>query len=36
MHDWEIIWMLPAVFAVGVMVLFMLIFKNEVIEFKEE
>ena len=36
MHDWEIIWMLPAAFAVGVMVLFMLIFKNEIIELKEE
>jgi len=36
MHDWEVIWMFPAAFAVGVMVLFILIFKNEIIELKEE
>ena len=30
MHDWEVIWMFPAAFAVGVMVLFILIFKNEI------
>ena len=35
-HNWEIIWMLPAAFAMGVMVLFMLIFKNETIELKKE
>ena len=36
LHDWETIWLLPAAFAVGVMILFMLIFKNEIIELKEE
>ena len=36
MHDWEVIWMFPAAFAVGVMLLFILIFKNEIIELKEE
>ena len=35
-HNWEIIWMLPAAFALGVMVLFILIFKNETIELKKE
>ena len=35
-HDWEVIWMLPAAFALGVMVLFILIFKNETIELKKE
>ena len=35
-HNWEVIWMLPAAFALGVMVLFMLIFKNETIELKKE
>lgn len=35
-HNWEVIWMLPAAFALGVMVLFMLIFKNEIIELKKE
>jgi len=34
-HNWEVIWMLPAAFALGVMVLFMLIFKNEIIELKK-
>ena len=34
-HNWEVIWLLPAAFAVGVMVLFMLIFKNEIIELKK-
>ena len=35
-HSWEMIWLLPAAFAVGVLVLFMLIFKDEKIELKEE
>ena len=35
-HQWEMIWLLPAAFAVGVLVLFMLIFKDEKIELKEE
>ena len=35
-HNWEVIWMLPAAFALGGMVLFMLIFKNEIIELKKE
>ena len=35
-HNWEMIWMLPAVFAVAVFLLFMLIFKDEEIELKEE
>jgi len=34
-HNWEVIWMIPAVFALGVMVLFMVIFKDEKIELKE-
>ena len=35
-HDWEVIWMIPAVFALGVMVLFVVIFKDEKIELKKE
>ncbi len=35
-HNWEMIWLLPAAFAVGVLVLFMLIFKDEKIELKEK
>ena len=35
-HNWEVIWMIPAVFALGVMVLFVVIFKDEKIELKEE
>ncbi len=35
-HNWEPIWFVPAIFAFGVMILFMLIFKNETIELKEE
>jgi len=35
-HNWEVIWMLPAAFALGVMVLFILIFRNETIELKKE
>ena len=36
LHNWEMIWMLPAAFAVAVLLLFMLIFKDEKIELKEE
>ena len=35
-HNWEVIWLIPAAFALGVMVLFMMIFKDEKIELKEE
>ena len=35
-HNWEMIWILPATFAIGVLVLFMLIFKDEKIEIKEQ
>jgi nucleoside transporter len=35
-HNWEVIWLIPAAFALGVMVLFMVIFKDEKIELKEE
>ncbi len=34
-HDWNRIWIFPAIFAVVVMVLFALFFKNEKIEYKE-
>jgi len=35
-HNWEVIWLLPAAFAMGVLILFMLIFRDEKIELKEE
>lgn len=34
-HDWNSIWTFPAIFALGVSVLFALFFKNEVIEYKK-
>ena len=34
-HDWQSVWVFPAIFAAGVMVLFALFFKNETIEYKE-
>ena len=34
-HTWANIWRFPAIFAVGVAVLFALLFKNEKIEYKE-
>ncbi|HEY5691359.1 MAG TPA: nucleoside permease [Cyclobacteriaceae bacterium] len=34
-HNWTGIWAFPAIFAFGVMALFVLFFKNEVIEYKE-
>lgn len=36
LHNWEMIWLLPAAFALVVLLLFMLIFKDEEIELKEE
>lgn len=36
LHDWSMIWLLPAGFALAVLALFMLIFKDENIELKEE
>ena len=35
LHDWKTIWTYPAIFALGVLVLFVLLFKNEKIEYKE-
>ena len=34
-HNWEDIWLFPALFAVGVFVLFAIFFKNEKIDYKE-
>jgi len=34
LHNWESIWFFPALFALGVLVLFALMFKNEKIEYK--
>ena len=34
-HNWNMIWKFPALFALGVFVLFLLIFKNEKINFKD-
>lgn len=33
-HSWSDIWMFPALFAVGVFILFALVFKNEKVEYK--
>ena len=33
-HDWDTIWKFPALFALGVFLLFLLIFKNEKLIFK--
>lgn len=33
-HIWDTIWMYPAAFALGVMILFMIFFRNEEIEYK--
>jgi nucleoside transporter len=34
-HVWKAIWTFPALFALGVMILFAIVFKNEKIEYKE-
>jgi MFS family permease len=34
LHDWNMIWKFPALFALCVFVLFLLIFKNEKVNFK--
>ena len=34
LHSWADIWIFPALFAIGVLVLFALIFKNEKVEYK--
>jgi MFS family permease len=34
-HVWETIWIYPAGFALGVMLLFAILFKNEAVEYKE-
>lgn len=34
-HDWNNIWTFPAIFALGVSVIFAIFFKNEVIEYKK-
>ena len=35
MHNWKSIWTFPAIFALGVSVLFAIFFKNEAIEYKQ-
>ena len=35
-HEWEKIWKFPALFALGVFILFLLIFKNEKINYKNQ
>ena len=35
-HDWETIWKFPALFALGVFLLFLFIFKNEKINYKNQ
>jgi nucleoside transporter len=35
MHNWKSIWTFPAIFALGVSVLFAIFFRNEVIEYKK-
>ncbi len=34
LHSWESIWIFPALFAVGVLIVFALLFKNEKVEYK--
>ena len=34
-HEWSKIWTFPAIFATGVLILFVILFKNEKIEYKE-
>ena len=35
-HDWDIVWKFPALFSLGVFLLFLLIFKNEKINFQNK
>ena len=35
-HDWDTIWKFPALFALGILLLFLLIFKNEKINFQNK
>jgi len=35
-HDWNMIWKFPALFALGVFLLFLLIFKNEKINYQNK
>lgn len=35
LHTWDNIWTFPAIFAFGVMILFVIFFKNEEVEYKE-
>jgi MFS family permease len=35
-HDWNMIWKFPALFALGVFILFLVIFKNEKINYKNQ
>jgi len=35
-HDWQQIWLLPAAFALGVLILFLLIFKDEKVALNED
>jgi MFS family permease len=34
-HDWQDVWLFPALFAAGVFVIFALLFKDEKVEYKE-
>ena len=34
-HSWRDIWMFPAIFAFGVLIIFVVFFRNEKIEYKE-
>ena len=34
-HSWKDIWMFPTLFAIGVLVIFALLFKNEKVEYKD-
>ncbi|MEM8999008.1 MAG: nucleoside permease [Bacteroidota bacterium] len=35
LHDWKAIWIFPSIFALGVLIIFVLLFKNEKIAYKE-
>ena len=34
-HSWQDVWMFPALFAIGVLIFFAVLFKNEKVEYKE-